>query len=338
VEQLGGPGIATPNVRTFDFVRRETVEITRTFGGNPGLRSDDRRLISLGLTARPLARTDLTLGADYLGTRIDNPIAAFPIATPALEAAFPERFTRDVGGRLVRIDARPLNFGRSDQQQLRFALNFTRPLGHVPPELRGARMFYGQTEADIQKRYPGSVFVKTPPSAAMTRGVENLRSRLFLSAHYTLRLKDEIRVTDGAPVLDLLDGSAIGPRGGRPRHELEFQAGAFKGGLGAQLRAAWRSGTTVSGLPEGPGGTAGDLRFSDNGTVDINLFANLAERFGGPKAPEWLKGTRISLAISNLLDARPRVRDITGATPAHFHGAYLDPIGRSLSFSLRKVF
>jgi hypothetical protein len=338
VEQLGGPALVTPNVRTFDFTRRETVEITRTFGGNSDLRSDDRHVVSLGLNARPFAKTDFTIGADYLSTRIDDPIAAFPIATPALEAAFPERFTRSAEGRLVGIDARPLNFERSDQEHLRFGLNFTRPLGHVPPELRGAKTFYGQSEADIQKRYPGAIFVKTPPSAAMTKGVENLRSRLFVNAYYTLRLKDEILLRSGGPVLDLLDGSAVGLRGGRPGHELEFQAGAFKGGLGAQITANWQSGTSVSGIAAGSTAAAGSLRFSDFAIVNLNLFANLAERFGGSAAPEWLKGTRISLGIVNLLDSRPNVRDSSGATPANYRGAYLDPIGRSVSVSLRKVF
>lgn len=339
VEQLGGPSIVTPNLRTFDFTRRETVEVVRTFGGNPDLRSDERRVISLGLNAKPFAKTDFTISADYLSTRIDNPIAAFPIATPALEAAFPERFTRGADGRLLRIDARPINFDRSDQQQLRFGLNFSKPLGDVPPHLRGARVIYAASEADAQRKLPpGAVITKAPPSAAMARGVENLRSRLFLNAYYTLRLEDEILLREGAPAIDLLNGAAVDVRGGRPVHQLEFQAGAFKGGLGAQVTAIWQSGTDVSGLPAGPGGTAGDLRFSPYGTVNINLFANLADRFGGPKAPEWIKGTRISLGIVNLLDQRPEVRDGAGATPINYQGAYLNPIGRLISFSLRKVF
>jgi hypothetical protein len=35
----------------------------------------------------------------------------------------------------------------------------------------------------------------------------------------------------------------------------------------------------------GEDGTAGGLRFGDYGTVNLNLFANLADRFGGAKAP-----------------------------------------------------
>jgi hypothetical protein len=335
VEQLGAPGIVTPNVRTFDFTRRETVDVTRTFGGNPGLRSDDRDVFSVGLTAKPFAKTDFTVSIDYLRTRIDDPIAAFPIATPEVEAAFPERFTRNSDNRLTHIDARPLNFERSDQELVRFGLNFARPLGSVPPELRDAKVRFVPTEADVRARVPaGATLSQVPAGSAAARRVENLTSRLYLSAYYTLRTKDEILLREEGPELDLLNGSAVDLRGGRPRHALELQAGVSKRGLGARITATWQSGTTVSGLPGGEG----DLRFSDYGTVNINLFANLAERFGGPAAPDWLKGTRVSLGIVNLFNARPEVRDGSGATPIHYQGAYLNPVGRTLSFSLRKVF
>ncbi|MCA1653429.1 MAG: TonB-dependent receptor, partial [Sphingomonadales bacterium] len=66
VEQLGAPLVVTPNVRTFDFSRREVIDITRTFGGNTGLRSDNRDVLKLGLNAKPLPKTDLTLSMDYI--------------------------------------------------------------------------------------------------------------------------------------------------------------------------------------------------------------------------------------------------------------------------------
>jgi hypothetical protein len=139
-------------------------------------------------------------------------------------------------------------------------------------------------------------------------------------------------------VLDLLNGSAVGNRGGRPRHQLEFQAAAYRRGLGARVTANWQSGTRVNGLPAGAGGTAGDLSFSDFSTVNLNLFANLGDRFRGPNAPKWLRGTRVSLGINNLFNSRPDVRDEAGLTPISYQPAYLDPIGRSVNFSLRKVF
>ncbi|HEX8623621.1 MAG TPA: TonB-dependent receptor [Allosphingosinicella sp.] len=340
VEQLGGPLVVTPNVRTYDFTRQEVTDITRVFGGNPGLRPDDRHVFSLGVNARPFGKADFNLIFEYTKTRIDDPIAAFPIATPEIEAAFPERFTRDIDGRLLRIDSRPLNFRRSDQEQLRSGFNFSRTLGAPPPGMQNANVrFIGGGEANLKGSLPpGAMIVRPEAGSATARRVENMTSRLTLGFYHTWHWKDEILVREGVPVLDLLDGSATGGRGGSPRHELELQAGAFKSGLGARVTVKWQSGTKVSGLPAGSGGTPADLSFSAHSTVNINLFANLADRFGGAKAPKWLKGTRVSIGINNLLNSRPEVEDEAGSTPLSYQPAYLDPLGRSVNFSLRKVF
>ncbi len=339
VEQLGGPLVVTPNVRTYDFTRREVVDITRVFGGNPALRSDDRHVVRLGVNARPFPKADFNLIFEYIKTRTDDPVAAFPIATPEIEAAFPERFTRDVDGRLLRIDSRPLNFRRSDQEQLRSGFNFTRLLGATPPGMQNANVRFIGNEANLKSAFPpGTRFVRSEAGSAAARRVENMTSRLIFSFYHTWHWKDEILVREGVPVLDLLNGSAIGGRGGRSRHELEFQAAVFKAGLGARVTVDWQSGTKVRGLPAGSGGTAADLSFSDFATVNINLFANLADRFGGAMAPAWLKGSRVSIGITNLLNSRPQVEDQSGSTPFSYQPAFLDPLGRFVNFSLRKVF
>lgn len=161
-----------------------------------------------------------------------------------------------------------------------------------------------------------------------------MTSRLFVSLYHTWRLEDAIIVREGLPALDLLDGDAVDFRGGRRRHEIEFQAGAFKRGLGARVTANWQSGTDVQGL----GGVAGDLRFSDLAIVNVNLFANLADRFGGAKAPWWLKGTRATIGVTNLFNSRLQVRNEMDLTPLSYQPAYLDALGRLVQFSLRKVF
>ena len=138
VEQLGAPLSATPNQPTFDYARRETVDVTRVLGGNPALRADDRHVFDLGLSAKPFAKANLELSVDYVRTRIDDPIGSLPFASPQLEAAFPDRFTRDSSGRLQRIDGTPVNFAASEQRQLRWGISFTRPLGPVPASLQNA--------------------------------------------------------------------------------------------------------------------------------------------------------------------------------------------------------
>jgi len=338
VEQLGGPLVVTPNVRTFDFTRQEVVDITRIFGGNPELSADDRDVLSLGLNVKPFSGRDLTFSMDWVATRIDDPIVSFPIATAEIEAAFPERFTRDGLGRLLQIDGRPLNFARSSQTQLRSGFNFTRPLGTVPPlppgmQSTGARFYPNAAEArrSIASDTPIAV---VDPGSPLARRLENMTSRVFVSLYHTWRLQDEILLSSGGPTLDLLDGDAVDVRGGARRHELELEAGAFRSGLGARLSVRWQSDTEL----QGSGAANGDLTFSDLTTVSLNLFANLGDRFGGRNAPVWLRGTRATVAVTNLFDSRQRVRDDAGLTPVSYQPAYLDPLGRVVSVSLRKVF
>jgi hypothetical protein len=341
VEQLGSPLLVTPNVRTFDFTRGEVVDVTRIFGGNPNLVADDRHVLKLGLNAKPFPKTDLSFSVTYTKSRIEDPIAAFPVATPEIERAFPERFTRDSGGRLLRIDSRPLNFERSDQEQLQWGVNFTRPLGKMPPGMEmGAPRFMSQAKADefLRNPPPGTRVIRMEAGSPGARRFENMMSRLFISVYHTWHLENEILVREGVPVLDLLNGSATGSRGGQSRHEIELEAGASQRGLGGRIAANWRSGTMVQGLPAGPGTIASDLSFSDYATVNLNLFVNLADRFGGAKAPDWMRGMRLSLGVNNLLDSRPEVRDAAGLTPINYQPAYLDPLGRSVTLTLRKIF
>ena len=335
VEQLGDPLIVTPNVRTFDFGRRQVVDVARVFGGNPMLRSDDRHVARVGITAKPLSEADLTLGLEYLNTRIDDPIALFPIATPEIEAAFPERFTRDTDGRLLQIDSTPLNYARSAQEQLRWTLSFVRPLGAVDPMLRNAPVKTFANEAEARAALPpGTMMAMVQPGGAMARRFENMASRMYVNFSHTWQLRDEVRLRQGRPVLDRLDGSATDIFGGARRHRFELQAGVFKKGLGGRVTLDYQSGTKVRDF----GSAVSDLSFSDLATVDLNLFANLDDAVGGSAARTWLKGARATFGITNVFNSRQQIRDALGLTPLSYQSAYLDPLGRYLSFGLRKVF
>jgi hypothetical protein len=335
IQQLGDPLLVTPNVRTFDFVRGETVDVTRVTGGNPDLRADNRHVFKLGLNAKPFAKTDLSFDATYLRSSTDDLIATFPSPTREIEAAFPERFTRDADGRLLRVDSRPVNFERRERQELRWGFNYSRALGSAPPGMRVE--FRSASQGRPSNLPPGAVVRQVEPNSRMANQIESLLSRFILSVHHTWHLQDEILVKEGGPELDLLNGSAFAGRGGQPRHELEFQAGIFERALGARLTANWRSGTTVLGGSGLPGAGTEDLSFSSYGTINLQLFANLGQRLGVKKYP-WLRGTRLSLGVNNLLDSRPSVRDETGATPLGYQGPYLEPLGRSLTLTLRKLF
>ncbi len=133
IQDLGNPVLVTPNQRVIDLVTGRTVDVTRVTGGNPDLLANDRRVMKLGLTLRPIDGTDLTLLGTYTDTRTDNPTGTFPVATPEIEAAFPDRFSRDAAGNLTRIDSRPVNFAESRQRAFRWGFNWSETLEAPPP-------------------------------------------------------------------------------------------------------------------------------------------------------------------------------------------------------------
>jgi outer membrane receptor protein involved in Fe transport len=46
---------------------------------------------------------------------------------------------------------------------------------------------------------------------------------------------------------------------------------------------------------------------------------------------------RVSLSVQNILNTLQKVTDGSGATPTAYQGAYLDPDGRTVMLSIRKM-
>ena len=130
--QLGAPTTLTPGVRTFDYLTGRTVDVTQVNGGTQGLVADNRSVVKVGLTWKPIATQQLSITANYIDSRIRNPIETFPAATAEIEAAFPDRFTRDASGELVQVDERPLNFAEQDRSEIRYGFDYSRPIGPQP--------------------------------------------------------------------------------------------------------------------------------------------------------------------------------------------------------------
>ncbi len=368
MQQLGDPVQQTPGVRVFDFVRGETVEVTRIDGGNPALVADNRRVWKLGANVRPFKKPDLDLSANYTSSRIVNAISGFPAATAEIEAAFPDRFQRDAQGRLILVDTRPVNFARQDRSELRWGFNLSLPVGPQPQPGQGRGRFgrggQGGQGAAGAPGAPGAGQARPAdgpsPGAGGTRGPRGGQGfgggrggfgggrggfggggpgggRLQLALYHTWHFTDSVLIRPGVPELDFLEGSAGSSRGGRPRHELELQSGLFKNGLGARLTANWQSSTFVRGGPVAGGGTGEDLFFDDFATVNLRLFADLGLQKFARERP-FLRGMRVSLSIDNLLNARQQVRNSAGTVPLSYQPGYLDPLGRSVRLSVRKLF
>jgi uncharacterized membrane protein YgcG len=149
--------------------------------------------------------------------------------------------------------------------------------------------------------------------------------------YHTVAFRDDVLIRPGLPALDLLDGAALGPGGGSPRHQIDLQTNFTRSGLGAAMNAKWQSSTRVAG-----GSSGEDLEFSDFTTVNLRLFADLGQQ---PIAREhrWLRGARATLSIDNLFDSRQEVRTAAGVTPISYQPDLLDPVGRSVRLTVRKL-
>jgi hypothetical protein len=357
VSQLGDPILETPETRVFDFTTGETVLVNAITGGNPELLADRRNVMKFGGNWKPFEETDLRLRAEYVRSRVDRPVSSFPGVSAELEAAFPDRFIRDEAGQLVTVDFRPVNYDEARRDTFRWGFDFTKPLQSARPSqaaidrLRARRQSSNQPAEGTPAGAPPEggpppEGAGPPPGGSESGGFGRgggggwggrfgggrQGGRLQFSLTHTLNLLDEVTIRPGLPELDYLHGDALGSTGGRPRHEVEAQAGYFNNGLGARLSANWRSASSVDST------TGDDLRFSSLATFNLRLFTNLGERLDLVSKYPWLRGTSVRFEVNNLLDSKPKVRDAAGEVPFSYQSDLLDPLGRTISISVRKLF
>jgi hypothetical protein len=334
-QQLGNPAIATPGRRVFDYVRGETVDVTRISGGNPGLAADHENVFEAKLNIRPLSDPDLRLTATYTARRTRDAIAGLPAPTAVIEAAFPDRFVRDAAGDLVSIDTRPVNFDAESEKTLRWGFHFTAHLkSRRQKQMAAYRAGKGENPlAGLRgRRGDGGRRGGGRHHGGRSGGGGG---RIQIAVYHTWKLEDTVRIRSGLPQLDLLHGDTVGGGGGESRHQIQGRLGYFNNGLGAQLRVNWRSGTHVTG---GKAGAPDPLDFSALTTLNLRLFADLGSQRRFARDHPWARGLRVTLSADNLLGSRQRVRDATGATPISYQPDYLDPLGRTIRVSIRKLF
>ena len=371
INQLGDPEIETPGSRVFDFATGQTVLVNAITGGNPNLRPDRRNVIKLSGNWQPWSSTDLKFRVDYVHQTIAHPISDLTV-TPGLEAAFPDRFVReDAAGQpcdaatpscqLVSVDFRPLNFDSSTRDQLRIGFDFTHPLkSHQPSaaiiqQMREQFGFGPRGTAPI----PGAAGAiggpggSSPSSNGTSSGAANgrpsgsfggrggrggglfgggNRGRIMFDLTDTITFVDKVLVAPGGPVLNYLHGDATGSTGGTPRHDVQAQLSYFNNGVGARAVANWRSPTEVNSLD------GNNLHFSSYGTFDLRLFANPGDIPEVVVNHPWLRGTQVQLNVTNIFDAKPLVRNAAGVVPDNYQPDLLDPLGRTVMITFRKLF
>ena len=372
IQQLGDPVLVTPDTRVFDFTNGETVLVTATTGGNADLQSDRRNVIKVGGNWQPFKDTDLRLRADYVHQTIDRPISNISV-TPQIEAAFPERFVRNGAGDLVSVDLRPVNFDSSRRDALRIGFDFSKPLKSRRPsqsvidqiraQFRGARggAQSGQGSATGNAQDGQNSAPPPPPPEGGQAGPPpggpggsgpggggfggfgggrggaggffggGNRGRLTFSLTDSITFVDKTVIAPGLE-LDYLHGDAAGSSGGTSRHNVEAQAGYFNNGLGARIGAKWRSGTNVDTL------SGDDLHFGSLATFDLRLFANPGDIPEVAVKHPWLRGTQVRFEVTNIFNTRPKVHSALGDPLLNYQPNLLDPLGRVIGISIRKLF
>ena len=219
-------------------------------GGNPNL----ARRQPPGLEGRRelqavVGAATSRLSSNFTRTVIDDAVIAFPTITPDLEAALPERFTRDAGGNLIALDARPLNFARTERSELRTGFNFSRAFGTPNPAAAGGPGglggFGGRGGPGAGGGAPRTIVMGGPPPGGGGGGPPRRRwSGPLWRRRRRWRTRRRHAAGPGPfqPVdlshgplhrfgrhprqpaeLDLLDGDATGGRGGTPRTRSRFR-------------------------------------------------------------------------------------------------------------------
>ena len=342
IGQLGNPTLVTPNVATYDFTRGESLFINVITGGNPALIGEKRRDLILNANWTPSFIKDFALQFSYFRNSSRNTTAAFPLLTPEIEAAFASRVVRDLDGRLVSIDQRPVNFDRETSQRIRWGFNVSGSIGAAP----AARGPFGGPPGAGATRGQGAA-TGAPAGAPRASGGRGFGggggfgagggqpSRWNIALYHTYRIKEEILIRPGVPILDLLNGSATSSNGGAARHEVELSGGMFHKGFGLRLQGTYKSGTTAKGT-----GLLGsnNLRFSGVAAINTFLFVNLDQQARVVKAAPFLKGSRITLRVENILNDIVDVRAQNGNVPLGYQQGYIDPRGRVFELSVRKRF
>jgi len=288
----------TPRV-VFDFRSGQAVEIVPIMGGNLDLRQPRSERLSLTTSLGPFTRSSLSAKLGYQRDRTTNGVGSLPDLTEDVEAAFPERFRRDMDGRLISVDYRPLNFGANLTEGLTSSLNFNLPR----------------------------------PSGAV--GDEATILRVSLSHSY--RLRNTLSLANGLPELNRLKGDGGGVSRQDARLLIDARRGRWALNASARWQDGYRT-RRLSGA-DGPTDLLLKPFASMDLKLSFQMASTRAASAVDAEAMRRRAGgLQVSLEVSNLFDERPQARLGDGA-PAPGYGRDLqDPIGRAVRLTLQRRF
>lgn len=220
-------------------------------------------------------------------------------------AAFPDRFVRDAGGTLVLVDGRSINLARQRSERLRLGVRYSLPLGAPPRRV---------------------------PAADGRPAYRTKQTKLQVTLSHIELLSNTSVIRPGLPVIDLLDGAAIGFFGAQPRGSTNANFALTRGltGLRMDFRRRGPSKQLYGSLA-----SPQLLDFGELTTLDIKAYTDLGDVLRGSK---FAKGARFTIAVDNAFNRRQNVTDQTGFEPQAYQKIRRDALGRTIQFELRKSF
>lgn len=285
----------------FDFRTGEAVEVLPIRGGNPDLTPPESERWSVSASWGPFTSWGLSGNLGYVRNAHTNGIGSLPELTEDVERAFPERFHRDINGRLTSIDYRPLNLSSTFSESLTTGANFNLP---------------------------------RPTGAA---GQEATIMRVALN--HSLQLASVTRLRAGLAELDRLKGDGGGISRQNASVLIDAQRGRWGANLSARWQEGYR--TRRLGGVDGPDDliiadfTTTDLRFS----FQMMSGGRSRSGTGTTETPRRRSaGLQINLEVSNLFDTRREAR-LGDGSPAQGYGRDMqDPLGRTVRLTLQRRF
>lgn len=297
LDQLATPQAVALQANVFDFATGRSDIVTLLTGGNPDLAAEHRRVRSLGVTLKPFAKAELRLGATYEATTVRNGVQTIYALTPATLAGLPDLFVRDTSGALTSVAFRPVNVALEEQRTLNITLDANGQIGRAKPPVQ-----------------PNG----KPPD----------RPTFYGGLGPTIRFADRLTLRPGTTPLNLLIGDTL-TGATTPRIAGYGYGGLNYLGNGGTFDFYCLSAGRVRGAVP-----AADLSFG--ALCRLNVSGSLSMHHFFPHQT-WTRHLGLKLSVENLFDGHQRVRAADGTTPYRFQPDLLDPIGRTVSLTLRKV-
>ena len=135
--ELGAPVVETFNVPLFDFATGQNVLATLTTGGNPLLPASSQNDLKLSANYELDLFERANILFEYNRNSSTNTTESFPLLTAEIEAAFPDRVTRDGAGRLTALDQRPITYAERKGERIRYGFNLFGRVGKAREEQPG---------------------------------------------------------------------------------------------------------------------------------------------------------------------------------------------------------